>query len=339
MANEPYAWQYADEPQEEIVDSAAEPTHYRDGSPVAVTVPIVLAPGIRVVYSTRLGGVSQGAYSSLNLGGHGGDNPQHVLSNRLGFARAVNAPLSLVSQVHSNIVADADALSATVMPYGQDASGFLLADGSQTTRVEADAQVSAQRGLALGMFAADCLPLFLADAEHGIIGAAHCGRAGLLSGIIEQTVAAMVDKGAERGNIVANLGPAICGDCYEVGEEIAAEFEKRFPLTTTQTRFGGVGINLAEAVRIDLAFAGITKEIAATPRVHAASEYLHDDEELARICLTDGLDDPDLVQRWDMVQHSMCTLENPLWHSHRRAVRAGVQNEGRMLAAIIQDVQ
>ncbi|MCC2724216.1 polyphenol oxidase family protein, partial [Phocaeicola vulgatus] len=79
-----------------------------------------------------------------------------------------------------------------------------------------------------------CLPVLLADPVTGVIGAAHCGRRGLERGIIESTVELMKLKGADPTNIIATLGPHICGDCYEVGDEVADQFVKRFPLTKTQ---------------------------------------------------------------------------------------------------------
>lgn len=337
MTEEFNAWNLPQHEDNEILDSASEPSHYEDGTPVAVTVPIILAPGVRVYYATRLGGVSQGPWATLNLGGYTGDSAEHVYANRVSFAQSIHAPLSLVTQVHGATVADADAIEATGVAYGFDGSDVVLPDGTTTARIEADGQVSARSGIALGMFAADCLPLFLADPVNGIIGAAHCGRKGLVGGVIEATVAAMEAKGAQRGNIVATLGPSICGECYEVGDAIADSFEQRFPLTSTKTRFGGTGIDLAEAVRIDLAFAGVTKEVSSVPRVHAATEYLNEDEELTQICLQDNLGPEDLIERWNGVKHSLCTLENPLWHSHRRAARAGVNQEGRMLAVIVRD--
>lgn len=138
------------------------------------------------------------------------------------------------------------------------------------------------------MFAADCLPVLLGDPVTGIIGAAHCGRRGLERGVIGATVDLMKSKGADPANIVATLGPRICGDCYEVGDEIADQFIKRFPLTKTKTRFGGAGIDIAEAAMIDLAFAGVHQVVDSMPRVHAATQYLEKDPELAELCRTDG---------------------------------------------------
>lgn len=313
------------------------PSHTPDGAPIPVTIPIRLAPGIRVVYTTRLGGVSDGAYATLNVGGRGGDDPACVAANRMALARTIGARLSLVGQVHSATAVDIDELYDDNADYGFDASGTVLPGGGSAMRIEADAQVTTRRGVALGMFAADCLPVLFADAEAGVIGAAHCGRRGLQRGVIERTVDLMVAKGADRGRIVATLGPCICGDCYEVGDEVADDFQRRFPLTRTVSRFGGAGIDIAEAARIDLAFAGVTAEVPSMPRINAAVQYLTDDEELKAVCRIDGEGPQDLYERWRGVRHSLCTLENPLWFSHRRAVRAGKAHEGRLLALIIRD--
>ncbi len=101
--------------------------------------------------------------------------------------------------------------------------------------------------------------------------------------MIGATVDLMKSKIADPANIVATLGPRICGDCYEVGDEIADQFIKRFPLTKTKTRFGGAGIDIAEAAMIDLAFAGVHQVVDSMPRVHAATQYLEEDPELAEL--------------------------------------------------------
>ncbi|MBT1177776.1 laccase domain-containing protein [Bifidobacterium callimiconis] len=321
----------------EILNSSTIPSHDKAGRPIPVTIPIQLAPGIKVVYTTRLGGVSTGDWAGLNLGGRGGDDPAHVAANRQALADELGVKLSLIGQVHSGLAVDADELWEENAPYGFDASGTALPDGTEARRVEADGQVTSQRGVALGMFAADCLPVLFADPESGVIGAAHCGRRGLQRGVIGATVDLMVAKGAKRESIVATLGPCICGECYEVGEEIAEDFQKRFPLTRTVTRFGGAGVDLNEAAMIDLAFAGVTKVGQSLPRVNAATQYLDADEELAELCRTDGEGPETLRERLEQIRHSMCTLENPLWYSHRRATRAGKTHEGRLLALIVRE--
>ena len=183
------------------------------------------------------------------------------------------------------------------------------------------------------------LPVLLADAEAGVIGVAHCGRRGLQQGVIGETVRMMTGKGASVERMVATLGPCICGDCYEVGESIAAEFDARFPGTATTTRFGGPGIDIAAAALQELAAAGITDDriVESRPRVAAATQYLSEDDELAALCRTDGEGEPELAARIDGVRHSLCTLENPLWYSHRRAALADKSGEGRMLALIVRE--
>ena len=285
---------------EEILDSNSISSTDKAGRPIPVTIPIALAPGIKVVYTTRLGGLSAGDYGNLNLGGKSGDEPEAVLSNRIALAEAVQARLSLVSQVHSGVAVDVDDSFVINTPFGFDVSGT---HGETDTPhvIEADGQVTAQSGIALGMFAADCLPVLLGDPVTGIIGAAHCGH------------------------------------CYEVGDEIADQFIKRFPLTKTKTRFGGAGIDIAEAAMIDLAFAGVHQVVDSMPRVHAATQYLEEDPELAELCRTDGEGPAELAERIDNISHSMCTLENPLWYSHRRAALANKTHEGRLLALIVRD--
>ena len=340
---------------ETIIDSNAISSTDKAGRPIPVTIPIALAPGVTVVYTTRLGGLSTGDFGNLNLGGKSGDDPEAVLFNRIALAEAVGARLSLVSQVHSGTAVDVDDAFTINTPFGFDVSGTrsgadaaagtgeatepsadATSDAAGPHVVEADGQVTAQTGVALGMFAADCLPVLFADPVTGIIGAAHCGRRGLERGVIESTVALMERKGARRADIVATLGPRICCDCYEVGDEVADAFTKRFPLTKTVTRFGGAGIDIAEAAMIDLAFAGVNKVVDSMPRVHAATEYLEEDIELAELCRTDGEGPAELRERIAAIEHSMCTLENPLWYSHRRAAKAGKRHEGRMLALIVR---
>ena len=302
-----------------ILDSnAIDPTDV-DGNPIPVTIPIMLAPGVKVVYTTRLGGTSEGDYAHCNLGGQRVDEPNNVLANRVALSNAINAKLSLVSQVHSGIAVDVDESFVMNRPFGFD--------------------VTAQKNVALGMFAADCLPVLMADAEAGVIGAAHCGRRGLQNGVIGATIEKMVAKGAKPERIVATLGPCICGDCYEVGGDIADEFDAQFPGTFTLSRFGQPGIDIAAAALQELAKAGIPADnvMSSRPRVNAATQYLSEDEELAEICQSDGEGEPQLAERFKKIRRSLCTLENPLWFSHRRATIAGKAHEGRMLALIVRE--
>jgi len=166
-------------------------------------------PGIRHAFFTRSGGVSQGVYSSLNGGVGSHDAPEKVAENRARMAAAlgVNADRFLTAfQIHSPDVVVA------MEPWTRD------------SRPRADAIVTKVPRLAIGVSTADCGPLLFADSQAGVIGAAHAGWRGALSGVIEATVAAMERLGARRGHIAAALGPTIRQSNYEVGPEFVARF-------------------------------------------------------------------------------------------------------------------
>jgi len=165
--------------------------------------------GIRHAFFTRSGGVSQGVYATLNGGVGSSDTPDNVAENRARMAAALGVKpdrLLTAYQIHSSDVAVAGE------PWTHE------------SRPRADAIVTRTPQLAIGVSTADCGPLLLADAEAGVIGAAHAGWRGALTGVIESTVAAMEILGAERSRIMAALGPAIRQPNYEVGPEFVARF-------------------------------------------------------------------------------------------------------------------
>ena len=156
--------------------------------------------------------------------------------------------------------------------------------------------------------------------------------------MIGATIEKMVSKGARPERIVATLGPCICGDCYEVGGDIADEFDAQFPGTFTLSRFGQPGIDIAAAALQELAKAGVPliRRFLPCPRQRSHPVSFRD-EELAEICQADGEGEPQLAERFKKIRRSLCTLENPLWFSHRRATIAGKAHEGRMLALIVRE--
>ena len=153
----------------------------------------------------RRGGVSTGIYAGLNVGLGSGDDPQAVAENRRRAVEAVapGARLVTVYQVHGATVAVADAWPDDARPH-------------------ADALVADRPGLALGILTADCAPILFADPEAGVIGAAHAGWKGALSGVAEATVAAMERLGADRSRIAAAIGPCIARASYEVDDAFRA---------------------------------------------------------------------------------------------------------------------
>ena len=156
----------------------------------------------------RTGGVSNGMYGDLNVGIGSDDDPLAVAENQRLAARAViaDAPLQTVYQVHG-----ADVVTLT---------GPLPAD----ERPKADAMVTATPGLLLGILTADCAPVLLADADAGVVGAAHAGWKGALAGVTDAAIAAMEALGADRANIAAAVGPCIAQASYEVDEPFYARF-------------------------------------------------------------------------------------------------------------------
>ena len=157
--------------------------------------------------------------------------------------------------------------------------------------------------------------------------------------MIGATIEKMVSKGARPERIVATLGPCICGDCYEVGGDIADEFDAQFPGTFTLSRFGQPGIDIAAAALQELAKAGVPADnvVSSRARVNAATQYLSEDEELAEICQPMAKANRSSRNVFKKIRRSLCTLENPLWFSHRRATIAGKAHEGRMLALIVRE--
>ncbi len=157
----------------------------------------------------RQGGVSEGPFDSLNCALTTGDRPEDIAENRRRAAATLGIdPSNLVStyQIHSADVVEVDA------PWPLDA------------RPKADAIVTRRPGIMLGILTADCAPVLFADAEAGVIGAAHAGWRGAKLGIADATVAAMRKLGADPARIEAVIGPCIAQASYEVGPEFPGPF-------------------------------------------------------------------------------------------------------------------
>lgn len=165
--------------------------------------------GITHGFFTRKGGVSKGIYDSLNAGYRSDDNADAVRENRSRIAASLGTSeprLLTCHQCHSN---DAVIISS---PWG---AGW---------PPKADAIVTNTPGIACGALAADCAPVLLADPEARVIGAAHAGWRGALSGITDSAIAAMESLGAKRSAITAIVGPCISQASYEVGPDFKNSF-------------------------------------------------------------------------------------------------------------------
>ena len=155
----------------------------------------------------RQGGISEGIYASLNCGPGSGDDRGRVVANRRRALAALGVErLVTLYQIHS-------ARTVTVtQPWEIEASP------------EADASVTNLPGLALGVLTADCAPVLLADAEAGVVGAAHAGWKGALDGVTDSAIEAMEKLGAQRARIAAAVGPCIGKASYEVDKVFCSAF-------------------------------------------------------------------------------------------------------------------
>ncbi|MET8568689.1 peptidoglycan editing factor PgeF [Streptomyces sp. NPDC004783] len=198
--------------------------------------------GAHFGFTDRWGGVSAVPYEELNLGGAVGDDPAAVTANRELAAKTLGvdpARVVWMNQVHGADVAVVDA------PWGD----------RPVPRV--DAVVTAERGLALAVLTADCVPVLLADPVAGVAAAAHAGRPGLVAGVVPAAVRAMTELGAEPARIVARTGPAVCGRCYEVPEEMRAEVAAVEPAAHAVTSWGTPAVDVSAGVHAQLERLGV----------------------------------------------------------------------------------
>ena len=192
-------------------------------------------------FTTRAGGVSAAPWGALNLGARVEDDPAAVQENRALLAGALGLGrdgLVLAEQVHGAEVAVVEG----------------AADGPHPG---VDALVTDVPGLALLVLAADCVPVLLADPGAGVVAAAHAGRQGLVAGVLQATLAAMLERGAEPGRTSAVLGPSVCGACYELPAEIVDEVERAVPGSAATTRRGTPSVDVAAGAERVLRTAGL----------------------------------------------------------------------------------
>ena len=172
-----------------------------------------LLAGFRHGFLGRRGGVSTGMLQGLNVGTGSSDHRAAIDENRLLASEAIapGAELVTLHQVHSaDVVVAERAWPVDARPHG-------------------DGLVSNRRGLLLGILTADCAPVLFADEAAGVVGAAHAGWRGALSGVTDSTIAAMERLGALRSRIVAAIGPCIAQSSYEVDTAFRANLEAAAP--------------------------------------------------------------------------------------------------------------
>jgi len=175
-----------------------------------MTLDIITSPAIAPMHHgffARRGGASSGIFHGLNCGLGSSDQHEAVVINRQRVASALETEAENLLGVHQ--VHSADVITVT--------TGI-------TDRPKADAMVTATPGLALSILTADCMPVLFSDSQAQVIGAAHAGWKGAVSGILQNTITAMEALGANRDNITATIGPCISQRAYEVGPEFFEDF-------------------------------------------------------------------------------------------------------------------
>jgi purine-nucleoside/S-methyl-5'-thioadenosine phosphorylase / adenosine deaminase len=227
--------------------------------------PQALCAGVSVAFTGRAGGVSAEPFATLNLSEGVGDDPAAVACNRDLVLQAIGPGvrrLAWMRQVHGTAVARVPSMSGSTRP---DAAG---------PAPQADALCANVPGVALGVLGADCAPVLVADPAARIIGAAHAGRPGVAAGVVSALIAAMTDAGAEVRHMHAIIGPAICGQCYEVPASMRAEVGAAVPGSACTTRSGTPAIDLRGGLRGQLTRLGVAA-IADDARCTAESAELY----------------------------------------------------------------
>lgn len=164
-------------------------------------------------FSTRIGGVSEGEFSTMNLSYHRGDKKEHVDKNYELICKALGIEteqLVFTNQVHK--------------------TSIQYADGKQKQYQDTDGLITDKSGIVIATSYADCVPLYFVDTKKKVIGFCHSGWRGTVGKIGAKTVNAMTQTfGSNKEDIIALIGPSICRECYEVSSDVADEFLKLLP--------------------------------------------------------------------------------------------------------------
>lgn len=212
---------------------------------------------IRRVITTREGGHSRPPFDSFNLGGKVGDDPAALAANQRKLAEGIGLGrdrLVWMEQIH-----------------GRTAT---LVEGPTTEPVEAtDALVTTVPNLPLTVLVADCVPVLLGDPDNGVISAVHAGRVGARVGVVVAALKTMQEAGARIDRIEALLGPAACGECYEVPPDMQADVERHLPGSSCKTRSGTSGLDIRAGLWEQLSAAGVSR-IGLDPRCTVESPEL-----------------------------------------------------------------
>lgn len=234
-----------------------------DGTTVPLlSYPLLTETGIvKHCFTTRMGGVSKGIFSSMNLSFTRGDEKEDVMENYKRLAEALG--VSLENFVFTDQTHTTNVLKVTEKDAGK---GILRERDYQ----DVDGLITNAKGLVLSTFFADCVPLYFVDPVHEAIGMSHSGWRGTVRRMGKATIEAMEQAfGTKPSDLICAIGPSICQDCYEVSEDVAEEFKSAFPGYEREILLekgnGKYQLDLWKANEIVLEDAGVEKErIAVT---------------------------------------------------------------------------
>lgn len=221
-------------------------------------------PGIIHGFSTRLGGVSKGIWSSMNLSFSRGDRDEDVWENYRKISMAIGFPME-------NIVTSDQTHTVNVRRMDKEDKGNGITKPRPYTDV--DGMVTNVPGLVLATFYADCVPLFFVDPVKKAIGLSHSGWRGTVSRIGKVTIKKMEEEyGSDPSDIYAAIGPSICQECYEVSEDVIEKFSSAFKEKDWDSLFykkenGRYQLDLWEANHIILLESGIREEHISMPGI------------------------------------------------------------------------
>lgn len=265
-----------------------------------LTFPALDAEGlVRHGFSTRMGGVSEGRFSTMNFTFTRGDNPEHVMENyrRMGAALGVDETRMVLSyQTHTTNIRKV---------LEEDAGKGIIKERNYT---DVDGLITDIPGITLVTFYADCVPLYFLDPVHRAIGLSHSGWRGTVGRMGKATIEAMNrEYGTKPEDVTACIGPSICQDCFEVGEEVVDAFEQEFDQSyrkelSYKKPNGRYQLDLWKANAIVLREVGVQPEKIQITDIctHCNPEYLFSHRTMgnergnlaAFLCLEESLPDP-----------------------------------------------
>lgn len=171
-------------------------------------------------FTTRLGGVSEGIYSTLNFSFTRGDNPEAVRENYRRVAETFGKTVD-------DFVCTDQTHTTNVLQVGKEERGYGVTKERPYTDI--DGLITNEPGVILSTFYADCVPLYFVDPVHKAIGLSHSGWRGTVGRMGQKTLEAMAEAyGTKPEDVYAAVGPSICQDCYEISEDVAEHFYQEF---------------------------------------------------------------------------------------------------------------